>query len=765
MRQASWNEIFAPRRGQGGLVLAPDIPKEPQGWRRFLWWEDLLTFALMGVVFLAVIESVNGADWVDDMPSLHPIAFLGLLMGVVLARVRWPEGLIHLLAFPVGAAAVLGQILAVVPGPSPWARFDALEERMGDWFHAAFTGGISSDNLPFIVLVVALSWLAAYVSSWAVFRWRNVWLALIPGGWILLMNISYLPGQFSFAFIVFLVGAVLLVARLHVMERSKRWRDEDTPYPTFLSVSVLHVTFWLAVVLIAVAWRLPQANEAGALESVWRRATAPVTERVEGLSRLFVAVDVKKGVNIHHFDDFLPFLGSIELPDTQVLDVTAEPLDQPRYLRGRTYDIYTSTGWRQSESQQSSLESYEITGVDELLEQREAITVDIVSTGRAGATIFSVGQPRRVDRPAQFEWSGVVTDVTGIEAEGSLGREAAYESVGSISVASEEGLRAAGTDYPSWVLDRYLQLPDDFPESVTELALEVTRFEPTAYDQAEAIESYLREIPFDLTVPEIPQGRDTMEFFLFEAQRGYFDYHASAMVVMLRAVGIPSRLAVGYVLHGSERDPGTDRYRVTERSAFAWPEVYFPGLGWVEFNPTPVLPVIVRPGAEPLVPSESTGPEAPAGDLRFEDLFKLNPEEGGPAFEAAEPEASGGRNLWVLTGIIGGLSLLVASSAGAMRLAWVRGLGGLEPPAKLWGQTVRLASWARLPPLPMQTPREYAHDLRERVTGVDEVELLADAYVRYRFGRQQPDQAERERLEGAWRSVRAGLMRRLLRLR
>ena len=163
MRQASWNEMFAPRPASGGLVLAPEVPQEPRGWRRFLWWEDLLTFALMGVVFLAVIDSVNNAGWVDDMPSLHPIAFLGLLMGAVLARVRWPEGFIHLLAFPIGAAFALGQILAVVPGPSPWARFDVLEERMGDWFHAAFTGSISNDSLPFIVLAVALTWLAG---SW-----------------------------------------------------------------------------------------------------------------------------------------------------------------------------------------------------------------------------------------------------------------------------------------------------------------------------------------------------------------------------------------------------------------------------------------------------------------------------------------------------------------------------------------------------------------------------------------------------------------------
>lgn len=763
MRQASWNEMFGPRREP--LVLAPEVPQEPKGWRRFLWWEELLTFGLLGIIFLTVVGSVNRARWVDDMPSLYPIAFLGLLMGAVLARLRWSEGLVHLLALPTGAAAVLAQILAVVPGPSPWDRFDALEQRMGDWFAAAFGGGISNDSLPFIMLVVTLSWLTAYLSSWAVFRWQNVWLALIPGGWALLMNISYLPGQFSFAFVVFLLGGTLLVARLHLMERTKGWRQDETPYPPLLSLSVLHATFWLALLLVGTAWLLPQANQADALQSLWRRATAPVTERVEGLGRLFISVNSQKSFRVHGFDDILPFLGNIELPGTLALDVTTEPLDQPRYLRAQAYYLYTPTGWKQGPSQASSLDSYEITEVDELLSQREAVTIRVISTGRTGDTILTVGQPRRVDRPARFEWWRVRKDVTGIEAEGRLGRGAKYKSVGSISVASEDELRAAGTDYPAWVRERYLQLPDDFPASVRGLAFDVTLGAVSSYDEALAIEEYLRAIPYDLDVPDTPLGRDTMEYFLFESKRGYFDYHASAMVVMLRSVGIPSRLAVGYVLQAGEHDFGTDRYQVTEQNAFAWPEVYFPGLGWVEFNPTPSLPAVARPGPGLAISSEPSDENAAGGGLGLENLALLFPEEGDAASGGLAPATSSDRSRWVLIGIVAGLAVVVVSMAGGLRYAWLRGLADLESPARLWEQTVRLASWARLPPAPTQTPREYARTLREQMSGLDEIGLLADAYVRHRFGRQRPEDAERVRLEEAWGAVRAGLLRRLLRLR
>ena len=120
--------------------------------------------------------------------------------------------------------------------------------------------------------------------------------------------------------------------------------------------------------------------------------------------------------------------------------------------------------------------------------------------------------------------------------------------------------------------------------------------------------------------------------------------------------------------------------------------------------------------------------------------------------------------IYVLAGLAAGLAV-AASLAGRAGYAWVGGLSGLAPPARLWEQTVRLASWARLPPAPGQTPCEYAEALRARVPGVDGVDTLADAYVRHRFGGRQLDEAERTRLETAWRTVRGRLLRRLLRLR
>ena len=93
--------------------------------------------------------------------------------------------------------------------------------------------------------------------------------------------------------------------------------------------------------------------------------------------------------------------------------------------------------------------------------------------------------------------------------------------------------------------------------------------------------------PIDYDVSETPPGRDTVDYFLFDLQRGYFDYHASAMAVMLRTLGVPARVATGYVIDPLAQDGAENTYELTQKHAYAWPEVYFPGIGWVEFSPTP----------------------------------------------------------------------------------------------------------------------------------------------------------------------------------
>jgi hypothetical protein len=199
---------------------------------------------------------------------------------------------------------------------------------------------------------------------------------------------------------------------------------------------------------------------------------------------------------------------------------------------------------------------------------------------------------------------------------------------------------------------------------------------------------------------------------------------------------------------------------VTEANAFAWPEVYFPGLGWVEFNPTPNQGVVDRSVGAP--PGGGSGDEDQSlFDFINQDPRAEQPSPGGSTAVTPQPAPSSDRTAWVLLGVVAGLAVLVATGAGALRFAWVRGLSGLSTPARLWGQTVRLGTWLRLPPDPGQTPVEYARKLRDEAD-IAEAGFLAGAFVRNRYGAREPDAEDAARLETAWRVVRQRLLRRLI---
>jgi hypothetical protein len=148
-----------------------------------------------------------------------------------------------------------------------------------------------------------------------------------------------------------------------------------------------------------------------------------------------------------------------------------------------------------------------------------------------------------------------------------------------------------------------------------------------------AITSWLRSaFTYSRNTEAPPTLRDPVEWFLFEYGVGFCNYYASAEVIMLRALGIPARLATGYAR--GTLDAATGVYSVNSRDAHAWPEVFFPGYGWIEFEPTPSQPPLFRPEGDIALGSGDEEPvEGETGDATdpdLEDQLEGNLIEEGP---------------------------------------------------------------------------------------------------------------------------------------
>jgi transglutaminase-like putative cysteine protease len=161
-----------------------------------------------------------------------------------------------------------------------------------------------------------------------------------------------------------------------------------------------------------------------------------------------------------------------------------------------------------------------------------------------------------------------------------------YNVISDIAPPWASSLRKAGTEYPPNFEEDYLSLPE-FDRRIHELARNITRAETNNYDRARSVESYLKE-NYGYTL-DLPSTRelDPVGQFLFESRRGHCEYFASSMAILLRTLGIPSRVVNGFQT-GEYNAVGKD-FIVREADAHSWVEVFFPGYGWVAFDPTPAV--------------------------------------------------------------------------------------------------------------------------------------------------------------------------------
>ncbi|MCU0496077.1 MAG: transglutaminaseTgpA domain-containing protein [Anaerolineae bacterium] len=254
------------------------------------------------------------------------------------------------------------------------------------------------------------------------------------------------------------------------------------------------------------------------------------------------------------------------------------------YWRGYAYDFYDGRTWRQTDPQLTPLRSR---GRGRFLLNPNAQGEQFVQTFYIAQDMPNVLWMASNAIEVYFAATEIAQDSTGgVRLGEPLRRDTIYSVVSTRVDHDPDALRSASRAYPDAIRETYLQLPDTITQRTHDLAQSLTQDQSNDYDRVIAIRDHLlTQYPYDFFPPPQAPETDAVDQFLFVDQRGVCEHYVSAMIVMLRSIGIPSRFVVGY--GSGDYNSFTGYYEVRANHAHAWIEVYFPDFGWVPFDPTP----------------------------------------------------------------------------------------------------------------------------------------------------------------------------------
>jgi transglutaminase-like putative cysteine protease len=313
------------------------------------------------------------------------------------------------------------------------------------------------------------------------------------------------------------------------------------------------------------------------------------------------------------------------------------------------------------------------------------------------------------------------------------------ESVDIVPDGDELATAPAGTPTDDDVTG---DIPSDLPDSLTNLAQKVTAEADSPAEKAAAIQAYLRSSEFSYSTERLPgSGYEALENFLLVDHKGYCEQFASAMAMMARVVGIPSRVSVGFL--PGDRDG--DVWKVSIRDMHAWPELYFAGYGWVRFEPTPASIT----GAAPswTVRTESDPGENPTEESSAEPTENTASQSADPSADPTTAPTTAdpglGRRIakTVLVVASGLLALLILAAPATIR---IRRRSARFDPDELPADQVE-AAWAEIRDTvldyggrwPSGSPRAIGTELGSRLDNAESASMshVATLVERSRYAR------------------------------
>jgi len=439
---------------------------------------------------------------------------------------------------------------------------------------------------PFVAATVHLVLFAMVVKIFSVHRARDyMYLAVLAFLEVLAASVLTVDTLFLAAFTVFLLVAINTLVSFEMRnaaakaERCASTPGEQRNLPRSLSAYTLGLVAGILVLAAGLFFVLPRA--AGGYLS----ALAPQSQVVSGFSNEVNLGSIGEIKLLSSVVMYVQFLGNAPAaPTLRWRGVTLGLFDGHRWFNPvQDGDSLTRTEGRLDFMQlyhrwEDALIPAHHRGLPHTAHYR------VLMEPIGESVFFLAPKPEALLAPALQIGADISGTIRNIDRERPIN---SYEAISIIDPPNPAELRIAGSNYSPEIQLRYLQLPKHLDPRISELAEQVTRKANNSYDKATALQSHLRtQYGYTLQLPAA--APDPLAEFLFERKRGHCEYFASAMAIMLRTLGIPARMVNGFM--SGAVNPFTGGSGVRARDAHSWVEAYFPGHGWVTFDPTPSDP-------------------------------------------------------------------------------------------------------------------------------------------------------------------------------
>jgi len=622
----------------------------------------LLSLACAGVIGITLLGQLG---WMGCLAGVS-----GVLVAASAARIRpgrgWGLALL-LIGGLVVAVLLSGQVPGVNAHLNPVAT---LGQELG--------GANPNLSQPFLLLL--LCWgNGAWVGWWAM-RERAAAVAVGAPMVLLIADLVNVPPAVQGAPLWAVLGAVVsgmaLLGWAHQESRLSRWAGQGVPLVGAGPTRGLAVVLTCALGLGALAVILPPLSHSNISQRFFHSGppvppTIVQSEQVAPVSGYSTAV--------------VPG-GPIRQVETPVLSYTTSAPGGTVYLQGAALSQFSNGNWYEQPTSARTVGPGQFLPYSEQPDQgtlaldagRQEVSLRVTYIGSGadqvgdllypGSPLQTPQDPGRYVAHGQVSGNQLLTVATVVPKSGVSALLPSSESLttyGSISTATAAQLESAGKNYPAWVMADAALPPGGSFLAENQLAADAVAMAgdtTNPYLIAINLQNALRadEI-YTLNPPKVPAGEWPIVFFLDQSHRGYCQYFASAMGAMLRTLGIPSRLVTGFG-PGQEGTLPNGQWLITQADAHTWVQVYFPGYGWVNFEPTP------DGFYQPTGATTTTAPDhTPPAHLRSHPgVRSVAPSGKAPAAARRHPGPGLG---WGPVALTVGLALLVAAGIG---FAWTR---------------------------------------------------------------------------------------------